>query len=53
VASSQAGDEIKRLQCCINDLISVQAFAAIWTSQELAHSVGTLLDLLVCMLRLN
>jgi hypothetical protein len=34
-------------------LISVQALAAIWTSQELAHSVGTLLEVLVRMLRLN
>jgi hypothetical protein len=45
--------EIKRLQSCINDLISVLALPAIWTGRESSHIAGTLLDVLVTMLRLD
>src|SRR5712664_1068558 len=46
-------DEIKRLQSCINDLISVLALPAIWSGSESSQIVGTLLDVLLAMLRLD
>src|SRR5215831_11771557 len=49
----QTADEIKRLQGCINDLISVLAIPALWRGQESAQMVSTLLDVLVGMLRLD
>src|SRR6267142_2154014 len=49
----QTADEIKRLQGCINDLISVLAIPALWRGQESAQIVSTLLDVLVGMLRLD
>ena len=49
----QTTDEIKRLQGCINDLISIQALPAIWSGQESSQIVGTLLDVLVRILRLD
>jgi PAS domain S-box-containing protein len=49
----QTADEINRLQGCINDLISVLAIPAMWSGQELAQIVGTLLDALLGMLRLD
>src|SRR6267142_2407515 len=45
--------EIRRLQGCINDLISVQALPAMWTGQEPAQIVSTLIDVLIGMLRLD
>jgi PAS domain S-box-containing protein len=45
--------EIKRLQSCINDLISVLALPAIWTGSESCQILGTLLDVLLTMLRLD
>jgi PAS domain S-box-containing protein len=45
--------EIKRLQGCINDLISVLSLPAIWTGSESSHILGTLLDVLLTMLRLD
>ncbi len=45
--------EIKRLQSCINDLISVLALPAIWSGSEASHILGTLLDVLLTMLRLD
>src|SRR5437879_12666286 len=47
------GDEIKRLQSCINDLISVLALPAIWSGSEPSQIVGTLLDALLAKLRLD
>jgi PAS domain S-box-containing protein len=47
------GDDVQRLQSCINDLISVQAFAAVWRGQKPARIVRTLLEMLVRMLRLD
>src|SRR5882724_7924 len=46
-------DEIKRLQACINDLISVLALPAIWGGREPSQIVSTLLDVLLGMLRLD
>jgi PAS domain S-box-containing protein len=46
-------DEIKRLQNCINNLISVLALPAIWSGSESSQIVGTLLDALLGMLRLD
>src|SRR2546426_12211743 len=46
-------DEIKRLQACINDLISVLALPAIWSGYESSQIVSTLLDVLLGMLRLD
>src|SRR6267378_4052362 len=45
--------EIKRLQSCINDLISVLALPAIWSGSESSQILGTLLDVLLTMLRLD
>jgi PAS domain S-box-containing protein len=44
---------IKRLQGCISDLISVLALPALWTGNEPAQIINTLLDGLVSMLRLD
>ena len=49
----QTADEIRRLQGCINDLISVLALPAMWSGQESAQIVSTLLDVLIGMLRLD
>jgi len=49
----QTTDEIKRLQGCINDLISVLALPAIWSDHDPAHILNTLLDVLSGMLRLD
>src|SRR5438552_9295570 len=49
----EANEEVGRLQGSINDLISIQALPAIWNGRESGHIVGTLLDVLVSMLRLN
>src|SRR6266851_8388572 len=49
----QTADEIRRLQGCINDLISVLALPAMWSGQESAQIVNTLLDVLVGILRLD
>jgi PAS domain S-box-containing protein len=46
-------DEIKRLQACINNLISVLALPAIWGGREPSQIVSTLLDVLLGMLRLD
>jgi PAS domain S-box-containing protein len=45
--------EIKRLQGCINDLISVLALPAIWSGKESSQVLGTLLDVLLTMMRLD
>jgi C4-dicarboxylate-specific signal transduction histidine kinase len=46
-------DEVKRLQSCINDLISVLALAAIWTGSDSNQMLSTLLDSLLAILRLD
>ena len=46
-------EEIKRLQRCINDLVSVLALPAIWTGSGPSRVISTLLDTLLGMLRLD
>jgi C4-dicarboxylate-specific signal transduction histidine kinase len=53
---SQPGDvaeEIKRLQHCLNDLVSVLALPAMWSGNEPSQVVDTLLDVLLGMLQLD
>jgi hypothetical protein len=45
--------EIKRLQRCINDLVSLLALPAIWRGGEPSQIVQTLLDVLLRMLSLD
>src|SRR5215468_5392242 len=49
----ETAEEIKRLQGCINDLISVLALPAVWRGQNSTQILNTLLDVLVGMLRLD
>ncbi len=52
----QPGDvaeEIKRLQRCINDLVSLLALPAMWSGGEPSRIVDTLLDALLRMLQLD
>ena len=46
-------DEIKRLQRCINDLVSVLALPAMWSGSKPCDIVHTLLDSLLRMLDLD
>jgi len=46
-------DEIKRLQRCINDLISLLALPAMWSGRKPGDIVHTLLDSLLRMLDLD
>ena len=46
-------EEIKRLQRCVNDLISVVALPAVWSGGEPSQIVHTLLDALLRMLQLD
>ncbi|MFZ0732854.1 MAG: PAS domain-containing protein [Candidatus Sulfotelmatobacter sp.] len=45
--------EIKRLQRCINDLVSLLGLAAIWSGGDPSQVLDTLLDALMCMLSLD
>jgi PAS domain S-box-containing protein len=49
----RSADEIKGLQCCINDLVSVLALPAMWSGREPSHILHTLLETLAGMLRLD
>ena len=51
--ATRGEEEIRRLQSFINDLISIQALPAIWNGRESGHIIGTLLDVLVSVLRLD
>jgi PAS domain S-box-containing protein len=51
--TEKTADEVKRLQSCINDLISVLALAAIWSGSDSFQMLGTLLDSLLAILRLD
>jgi len=53
VEMEQTVDEIRRLQGCLNDLVSVLALPAIWSGHESSQIVRTLLDVLLGMLRLD
>jgi hypothetical protein len=43
----------KRLQRCINDLVSLVALPALWSGDEPSQILGTLLDALIGMLGLD
>jgi PAS domain S-box-containing protein len=47
------GEEVRRLQRCINDLLGVLALPAIWSGRDPGQIVRTLLDTLLGMLRLD
>ena len=49
----RAASEIKRLERCINDLVSVLALPAVWTGGEPTQIMRTLLDVLPSMLDLD
>jgi PAS domain S-box-containing protein len=53
VRLEQPAEEIKRLQRCINDLISVLALPAIWVGADPHQIVRTLLDVLLGLLSLD
>ena len=46
-------EEIRRLQRCVNDLVSILAVHAVWSGGEPSRVVNTLLDALLGMLRLD
>jgi len=45
--------DLKRLQRCLNDLISLLALPAVWSSREPAEIVQILIDALMRMLTLD
>jgi PAS domain S-box-containing protein len=53
VQYEQAAREIKRLQRCINDLVSLLALPGIWTVSNPSQILHTLLDALMRMLSLD
>jgi formate hydrogenlyase transcriptional activator len=53
VQPTHSAEEIKRLQRCINDLVSVIALPASWTGAGPSRIVGTLLDVLLNILPLE
>src|ERR1700676_3607728 len=53
VQPKNLAEEIKRLQRCINDLVSVLALPAMWSGGEPGQIVHTLLDALLGMLHLD
>jgi PAS domain S-box-containing protein len=53
VQAGDAAEEIKRLQRCINDLVSLLALPAMWSGGEPSQIVQTLLDALLRMLHLD
>ena len=53
VQLEHSADEIKRLQRCMNDLISLLALPAMWSASEHCEIVDTLLDSLLRMLDLD
>src|SRR5580700_3382326 len=53
VRQEDTSGEIKRLQRCLNDLVSVLALPAMWSGSQPAQIVHTLLDALLGMLCLD
>lgn len=53
VQPERASGEIKHLQRCINDLVSLLALPAIWSGGDPSQVLHTLLDALIRMLRLD
>ena len=49
----QPVEEIKRLQRCVNDLVSILALPAMWTGGDPSHIGQTLIDSLAGMLTLD
>jgi len=49
----QPADKIKRLERCLNDLVSILALPAVWSGGDPSQIVRTLLDALLGMLRLD
>jgi transcriptional regulator with GAF, ATPase, and Fis domain len=46
-------EDIRRLQRCLNDLVSLLALPAMWSGHEPPHVIGILLDVLLRMLHLD
>jgi hypothetical protein len=53
VQPEHSSGEIKHLQPCINDLVSLLAVPAIWSGGDPSHVLHTLLDALMRMLNLD
>ena len=53
VQAEHASGEIRRLQRCINDLVSLLALPAIWSGGDPSQVLHTLLESLIGMLRLD
>src|SRR5580700_6208756 len=53
VLPEHASGEVKNLQRCINDLISLLALPAIWSGGDPTQVLQSLLDALMRMLRLD
>jgi PAS domain S-box-containing protein len=53
VQQEHTSGEIKRLERCLNDLVSVLALPAAWSGSQPSHIVQTLLDALLVMLCLD
>src|ERR1700733_12859611 len=53
VRQERTSGEIKRLQRCLNDLVSVLALPAMWSGSQPSQIVHTLLDALLGMLCLD
>jgi PAS domain S-box-containing protein len=52
-AGFETTEEIRQLQACINNLVSVMALPALWDGQDTGQLLATLLDALIRMLRLD
>jgi PAS domain S-box-containing protein len=53
VQREHTSEEVKRLERCLNDLVSVLALPAMWTGSQPSQIVHTLLDALLGMLYLD
>src|SRR5580700_9210376 len=53
VQQEHTSEEVKRLQRCLNDLVSVLALPAMWSGSQPSQIVHTLLDALLSMLCLD
>ena len=53
VRAEDAAQEVKRLQRCINDLVSLLSLPAIWSGRDPSQVLHTLLDTLMRMLNLD
>jgi PAS domain S-box-containing protein len=51
--TQHTADEVKHLRACINDLIGLVTLPAIWSGGEPSDIVGTLLDVVLRVLRLD